>query len=125
MKRIRSFGLGVFIAVVFMITVVTTEVDAAPLYVKSTDVPTETTTLAKQYWQEYLNRMMVIESGNSSDYYLGHPFTISYPENTTLTIQLLVPKTNKLPTCCKLIPLIAKIPIVLFCQRLWQRNLKN
>ncbi|MFK4568192.1 C47 family peptidase [Enterococcus sp. UD-01] len=89
MKRIRSFGLGVFIAVVFMITVVTTEVDAAPLYVKSTDVPTETTTLAKQYWQEYLNRMMVIESGNSSDYYLGHPFTISYPENTTFNYPII------------------------------------
>ncbi|MGX7244502.1 C47 family peptidase [Enterococcus quebecensis] len=78
----------------FMLNVGVTKVDAASLYVKSTDVPNETTVLATQNWQDYLNKMMLADNGRSTDYYLGQPFTISYPESTTYNYPIIA-KENK------------------------------
>ncbi|MFD2388549.1 hypothetical protein [Enterococcus rivorum] len=57
MKNAKRFGLGLFLTVGFMLNVgLETKADAASLYVESTDVPNETTVLATQNWQDYLNK---------------------------------------------------------------------
>lgn len=95
MKNVKRFGLGLFLTVGFMLNVgVATKTDAASLYIESTDVPNETTVLATQNWQDYLNKMMLADNGSSADYYLGQPFTISYPESTTFSYPI-VAKENK------------------------------
>jgi len=95
MKNVKRFGLGLFLTVGFMLNVgVATKADAASLYVESTDVPKETTVLATQNWQDYLNKMMLADNGSSTDYYLGQAFTISYPESTTFNYPIIA-KENK------------------------------
>lgn len=96
MKETKRFLLGSFLAAIFMVTVFTTKVDAASLYMKSTNVPNETTALATQHWQDYLNKMMAVENQNSSDYYLGQPFTISYPENTTFNYPIIATESKQI-----------------------------
>ncbi|MGC3350665.1 peptidase C47, partial [Enterococcus faecalis] len=54
--------------------------EATSLYVKTEKFPVEITTLASQYWEEYLTSMIYPEKGSVSDYYLGNPFTSCYPE---------------------------------------------
>lgn len=94
MKSGKRFGLGLFLTICFMLNLGVAKVDAASLYIKSTDVPNETTVLATQYWQEYLNKMMLAENGTSTDYYLGQPFTTNYPESTTFNYPIIA-KENK------------------------------
>lgn len=94
MKNVKHFGFGLFLTVCFMLNVGVAKVDAAALYVKSTDVPNETTVLATQNWQDYLNKMMLADNGSSTNYYLGQPFTISYPESTTFNYPIIA-KENK------------------------------
>lgn len=94
MKNVKLFGVGVALAFIFTLGFGETNADAASLYVKSTEVPSETTVLATQRWQDYLNRMLAAEGGASSEYYLGQPLTISYPQSTTFSYPVIA-KENK------------------------------
>ena len=94
MKNVKLFGVGVALAFILTLGFGKTNADAASLYVKSTEVPSETTVLATQHWQDYLNRMLATENRTNSEFYLGQPFTISYPENTTFSYPIIA-KENK------------------------------
>lgn len=93
-ENVKLFGVGVALAFIFTLGFEKTSVDAASLHVKSTEVPSETTVLATQHWQDYLNRMLATENRTSSDYYLGQPFTISYPTSVTFSYPVIA-KENK------------------------------
>lgn len=93
MKFIKRIGLFGLFSVVFTLGLFSVRVDAAPLYVQSSEkVPKEATVLATQHWEEYLSNMIYSENGRITDYYLGQPFTISYPQD----IKYNFPIINKL-----------------------------
>ena len=96
MKLKCRFGFGLILLTAFIMNVGTSKAEADSLYIQSTNVPDETTVLATQYWQDYLTRMTVTDSGSVLDYYLGQPFTISYPETTTFNYPIITNEEKKI-----------------------------
>lgn len=82
MKFVEKIGLLTAFFSILLLGTFSLNTEAAPLYVQSMDIPQETTELAIQEWEGYLNNMIYAKGKNSSDYYLGQPFTISYPQST-------------------------------------------
>lgn len=81
MKLIRKIGLVSVFSCTFLLGTFSVKTEAASLYVESTEIPQEATELAVQCWEEYLTNMIYSENKNTSDYYLGQPFTINFPKN--------------------------------------------
>ncbi|EGO8197424.1 peptidase C47 [Enterococcus faecalis] len=83
MKTLKRIRLLIFLLGLLILGIVgfPRNSEATSLYVKTEKTPEEITTLASQHWEEYLTNMIYPENGSVSDYYLGKPFTISYPES--------------------------------------------
>ncbi|MFC0616160.1 C47 family peptidase [Enterococcus faecalis] len=83
MKILKRIKLLIFLLGLLILGIVgfPRNSEATSLYVRTEKIPVEITTLASQHWEEYLTNMIYPENGSVSDYYLGKPFTISYPES--------------------------------------------
>ena len=92
MKTLKRIKLLIFLLGLLILGIVgfPRNSEATSLYVKTEKIPVEITTLASQHWEEYLTNMIYPENGSVSDYYLGKPFTISYPESIKYNFLLLV-----------------------------------
>lgn len=92
MKMVKKLGIITLLSVAFLLSIFSIKTEAASLYVQSTEIPEEATENAIQHWEDYLTNMIYSENKQVSDYYLGQPFTISYPKNTKYNYPIISSK---------------------------------
>ncbi|EFM82413.1 hypothetical protein [Enterococcus faecalis] len=83
MKILKRIKLLIFLLGLLILGIVGFPLNSegTSLYVNTEKIPIEITTLVSQHWEEYLTNMIYPENRSVSDYYLGKPLTISYPES--------------------------------------------
>lgn len=94
MKLIKKLGIIIMFSVT--IAVGSTKVEAAPLYVRSIETPSEVTDTAKSNWEGYLQNILYLDNRNVSEYYLGQPFTVNYSETASYNYPILEKNSKKI-----------------------------
>ncbi|WP_430602852.1 staphopain B [Enterococcus sp. DIV0724b] len=89
MNQYKKIGISLALSFSFMVGFSSQQSEAAELFVKSEEIPSDITETAKLKWEGYLQNMLYLEGSNLGDYYLGQPFTISYSEGLTYNFPIV------------------------------------
>lgn len=89
MNYYKKIGISLALSISFMIGFSSQKFEAAELFVKSEEIPSDITETAKLNWEGYLQNMLYLEGTDLGDYYLGQPFTISYSEDLTYNFPIV------------------------------------